>query len=477
MDSSEVRSALGGKALREMAEAAREWTHQALRFYRPHPKQLEFHQMGQRARFRLLMAGNQVGKSLAGSAETAMHATGIYPSDWKGKRYPKPIRSWVGGVTTLTTRDVIQGKLLGPPGELGTGFIPKDLIVKVAPSRGIPGAADYCIVRHRSGGNSYIGFKSYEQGREKWQADTLDWIWWDEEPPLDIYTEGIARLTATRGCGIITFTPLLGMSQVVRMFFPLPDSEEKGLVMMSLDDALHIPEDEREAIWRRYPPHEREARTKGIPVLGSGRVYPVPESSIKEDPLEIPSHWPRIVGLDLGGGDHPTAFVVMAHDRDLDVIHVIDAYRDVDPKISTHAASIRNRVGTNVPVAWPRDAATRDRNDGIRYKDIYSKNGCMMLHQHAQFQDKSTSVNGGVEDILNRMIEGRFKVAYHLTPWWEEFRVYHRKDGLIVKQFDDLMDATRYGVMMIRYARSPRSKKFPEVVGMDYDPLGAGRIH
>ncbi len=72
--------------------------------------------------------------------------------------------------------------------------------------------------RHASGGTSTVGFKSYDQGRQKWQSETLDFVWFDEEPPMDIYMEGLTRTNATGGMTFITFTPLLGMSEVVSMF-------------------------------------------------------------------------------------------------------------------------------------------------------------------------------------------------------------------------------------------------------------------
>ena len=75
-----------------------------------------------------------------------------------------------------------------------------------------------------------------------------------------------------------------------------------------------------------------------------------------------------------------------------------------------------------------------------------------MLDGHAQFADGSTGVEAGILHVLDRMKTGRFKVAEHLHEWWEEFRLYHRKNGLIVKECDDLMSATRYAVMMLRYA-------------------------
>jgi hypothetical protein len=75
-----------------------------------------------------------------------------------------------------------------------------------------------------------------------------------------------------------------------------------------------------------------------------------------------------------------------------------------------------------------------------------------MLYTHAQFEDGSVSVEAGLMDMLTRMQTGRFKVFKHLNDWWDEFRLYHRKDGRVVKEGDDLMSATRYALMMLRFA-------------------------
>lgn len=203
--------------------------------YRPYSKQLEFHAAGATNRERLFMAGNQLGKTLAGGAEWAFHLTGRYPKWWTGKTFSKPVRMWCAGITGESTRDNPQRILLGPPEQTeayGTGMIPGDAIIDHTPARGVPNLVDSLVVQWGGGGDvqagqSVLGFKSYEKGREKWQGETLEGVWFDEEPPLDIYTEGLTRTNTTGGVTIVTFTPLLGMSQVVMMF--LSEDQLKGL--------------------------------------------------------------------------------------------------------------------------------------------------------------------------------------------------------------------------------------------------------
>lgn len=203
------------------AETKRRRDTNRLKFYAPYDKQREFHALGSVKRERLLMASNRFGKTQCGAAELAIHLTGRYPDWWEGKRFDHPIKAWASGVTSESTRDVVQEKLLGPPSRVedqGTGFIPKEAIEDTSPARGIADALDTVSVAHVSGGFSTLQFKSYERGREKWQGSALHVLWMDEEPPMDIYMEGLTRTNETKGIVYLTFTPLLGMSDVVMRF-------------------------------------------------------------------------------------------------------------------------------------------------------------------------------------------------------------------------------------------------------------------
>jgi phage terminase large subunit-like protein len=190
--------------------------------YAPYPKQREFHAAGAKHSERLFMAGNQLGKTLSGSAETAIHLTGLYPDWWQGRRWDRPILAWVAGETQETTRDKPQRELIGPPSQQdlwGTGWVPERCIAKKPSMQGgTPDAVDTVLVKHTSGGLSELAFKSYGRGREKWQAASLDLAWFDEEPDFAVYIEGLTRTNATAGLVMITFTPLLGVSEVVKMF-------------------------------------------------------------------------------------------------------------------------------------------------------------------------------------------------------------------------------------------------------------------
>lgn len=209
-----------------LEEQKRRESRNKLAKYRPYRKQAEFHAAGNEHRERLFMAGNQLGKTIAGGAEWAIHLTGRYPDWWKGKEFTKPVRMWAAGVTGESTRDNPQRVLVGPPQQQeawGTGMIPGEAIADTITGRGVPNGLDAVVVRWGGGGDiqadcSVLSFKSYEKGREKWQGETLEGVWYDEEPPLDIYSEGLTRTNTTGGITIVTFTPLQGMSDVVLEF-------------------------------------------------------------------------------------------------------------------------------------------------------------------------------------------------------------------------------------------------------------------
>lgn len=430
------------------AEIERRRTENRLKHYAPYTKQRAFHDAGVR-RERLFLAGNQLGKTWAGAFEAAMHATGLYPDWWKGRRWDKATVGWAGGVTGLATRDTIQRLLLGRPGQFGTGTIPKEKLEDTTSARGVPDLVDTIHVRHVSGKVSTIGLKSYEMGREKWQGETLDYVWFDEEPPEDIYMEGITRTNATGGMVWMTFTPLLGMSEVVRRFL-LESSPSREVVTMTIDDAEHYTPEQRAEIIASYPAHEREARTKGIPTLGSGLIFPVVEDDIIIDPIDIPRIWPRIGGMDFGY-DHPFGAAKLAWDRDNDVIYVTADYRQREATPIIHSAALK-AWGATLPWAWPHDGLQHDKGSGEQLAEQYRSQGLSLLHERATFDDGTNGVEAGLSEMLQRMQTGRWKVFRNCQHWLEERRLYHRKDGKVVKERDDVISASRYAMMMLRYA-------------------------
>jgi Terminase RNaseH-like domain/Terminase large subunit, T4likevirus-type, N-terminal len=236
----------------------------------------------------------------------------------------------------------------------------------------------------------------------------------------------------------------------------------RAIITATIDDALHFTPEQRAEIIKAYPQHERDARTKGVPSLGSGRVFPVSEESITCDHREIPAHFPRIGGMDFGW-THAFAAVELAWDRDSDCVYVVRTYRIKEATPIQHAAALRP-WGKELRWSWPRDGNRETlEGAGIALSAQYKAQDLNMLHEFAHYVEgtgqKSVSVEAGLMEMLDRMQSGRFKVFREHADWFEEFRLYHRKDGRVVKEGDDLMCATRYALMMLRHASTARSYK------------------
>lgn len=434
-------------------------------YYEPYEFQKRFHnaqgfQTDKPADFKGLMAANQVGKTMSAARETAFHLTGLYPDWWEGIRYEYPV-NWICGTSTNdTTRDIIQSELLGnpkDPNDFGRGAIPKELIGKPVKKPGVPNALDSVMVKHVKGW-SYCNFRAYEQGFQKWMGHRYDGGWLDEEPPQDILSQ-VKRSGLSKKVFLIllTFTPENGVTQVVDQ---LMNDLQTGQVMIqaSWDDAPHMTPEMREAKLAQFPAHEREMRSKGTPLMGSGLVFPVPEDSITVEPFEIPRHYSRICGIDFGW-DHPFAAVWLAHDRDSDTVYVYDCYKEQRVTPPVHASAIKKR-GEWIPIVWPHDGYSHDKGSGVPLAQTYRNEGLNLLKDKfsnppgpgAKEGTGGQGVEVGISNMLTAMEEGRFKVFSNLNPWWEEFRMYHRKDGKIVALKDDLLAATRYAFQSLRFA-------------------------
>lgn len=327
---------------------------------------------------------------------------------------------------------------------------------------GVANALDSVTVRHSSGGLSTLLLKSYDQGRTKWQANTVHGVWFDEEPPEDVYFEGITRTNATNGAIMVTFTPLKGMSSVVARYL-LEDSDDRCVVTMTIEDAEHYTPEERAKIIASYPAHEREARTKGVPSLGSGLIFPVLEDEIIVEPRPIPDEWAQIIGIDFGY-DHPFGAARIAHDRDNDVIYVVNDYRKREATPVIHSAAIKP-WGEWIPVAWPHDGLRKDKDpSGKEFRKLYEDQGLAMLPEKAEWEGGGYGREAGLMEMLDRMQTGRWKVFNTCTSWLEERRLYHRKDGVVVDERDDVLCASRYALMMLRFA-STKPKRIDEEFG------------
>jgi len=440
-----------------------------------YPKHIEFFAMGANYPERCVMAANRIGKSEGiGAYEITIHATGIYPDWWIGKRFDRPVTCWAAGTTGTTARDIVQFKLLGQPENRGTGMIPGALIEKTTPKAGgVPNAVDTILVRHISGGLSRIKIKSYAEGRKSFEGTEQDIIWLDEECPIDIYTECLTRTMTTNGHIILTFTPLAGLTQTVLMFLPGGNIKEwaegsRCLIMATWDDAPHITKKQKDKLLRGLPPAQRAARSRGIPSMGSGVIYPVLEEDIICQPFEIPKHYKHAYGLDVGW--NRTAAIWCAIDPATDIIYIYSDYYRSQAEPVIHATGIMAR-GDWIPGVIDPASRGRGQGDGKKLFKMYRELGLLI-------RKADNSVDAGLQKVWNLFSTGKIKIFSTCLNTLAEYRLYHRNEkGAIVKENDHLMDALRYLIMtgLVRAIVKPKPIPFNDQLfaELNYSPRDA----
>jgi hypothetical protein len=298
-----------------------------------------------------------------------------------------------------------------------------------------------------------------------------DVCWLDEEPPIDIWSQILRSQFARLDCIILaTFTPEEGVTALVSQ---INDDIKKGqaLIIAAWEDAPHIADipGRMELLLSHLQPYERDMRSKGLPLMGSGLIFPVPDDQIMIDPIPIPDHWKRINGMDFGW-DHPTAVAFCAWDETADVFYVYDEFSESHTLPPIVASAIKHR-GEWVPVIWPHDGMSiADKQTGKVLKQLYVDEGVNMRDTwftNPPTPDKDgrtiegtggNSVEGGLINMLTRMETGRFKVFSTCTEFFREKGIYHRKNvngqSQIVKLQDDVVSAVRYAVQSLRHAET-----------------------
>ncbi len=218
------------------------------------------------------------------------------------------------------------------------------------------------------------------------------------------------------------------------------------------DDVAHLTEDSKRSLFEGVPPHQRDARSKGVPQLGSGAIYPIAESEIVIDPFPVPDFWPRGGGLDVGW--NRTAGIVGARDPETGKIFLVAEHYVAHAEASENVRALK-KFGEWLP--WVIDPAARGRSqvDGRQLLQNY-------LDLGLDVEPADNSVESGVWLVWQLLVANQLKVFKSLANWLTEFRLYRRDDnGKIVKKLDHLQDATRY--LMVsgrdRFRTAPVKKK------------------
>lgn len=420
-------------------------------------KALEFFKAGKTHHFRMLGGSNGSGKSFNGASELVYHLTGEYPDWWEGVQQKNPKQWWVVAESGGTFKSSLQRLLLGDSlneEDLGTGLIPKERLGKLSGWPSISGAVSAFEVKHKNGHWVTVEIKSSDQKRENLQAANLDGVLFDEEPPIDVYTECVFRLRSTSkkpmGISLLLFTPLKGLTDVVLSYLEqgqYPNNgaggecikdPDKYVVRIEMDEVPHLSAEDKQMYLMNCTPNEIECRTKGFPALGSGKIYPYPEGQVFVEPFPIPAYWPRAFALDFGSKS--TCVIWGAKDPHT---HILYIYAEYFPGIhctaQIHALNIKSR-GIWIPgICDPSGGGTQ--NDGRQLRDLYVAEGLnLSLGEN--------SITAGITRNCNLFENGTLKIFNNLEHTKKEYRIYRydtkNPNMPALNQEDHAMDCIKY---------------------------------
>lgn len=413
-----------------------------------------------------LVAANRTGKSLTLMVEVTYHLTGRYPAWWTGVRFNRPIKMWLVGMSMPMVRDTLQRELFGPVAAIGTGLIPKycigdDSLVKKA---GVPNAIDIAYINHISGGKSEIKFFSGDQDRKDFQGAAIDLVAFDEEPKKDIHDECMIRLATTDGYALYSFTPLSGQTDVVNSLMSDPRA---AIFSLSMDECPWLTQEIIERLLHGMSDMEKRARRYGIPATGSGQIFQFEESEYTCNSFEIPDHWPRIGGLDIGY-NHPTGAVALAWDRDSDCLYVYQEYKAKEKSAVEVARTIRH---WGIQFSTSHDAFNKSFQRGECTADIFKDEGLFCF-------SAGRDPWARIEKVRTMISSGRLYIFKDRCPELvKEMRTYHTRTSeagkiTIYKVNEDLIDAFTHAVSEYEKAalKGSLGKQRPNFVIKQYEP-------
>lgn len=459
-----------------------------------YPKHVAFFASGRHFRERAVISANRVGKSVMGCYELVCHLTGDYPPWWPGVRFTGPVSAWACGDTNTSVREILQESLLGKWPDVGSGIIPRHAVLHYTRKSGVPEAVESVSVRHRSGGVSRLLFKSYESGRKLFQGTAQHVILCDEEPPEPVYNEVLLRTAATGdfpgGTVMLTFTPLSGLTQVVRLFYPdvaairdegtrevssdldaavetwlsvgrVAGAAKRWVIRITWDDVPHLTDAEKEDFLSALKPYQRAARLRGIPQLGSGAVFPFPIEEIEIPAFTMPASYERGWALDAQALWKSSTH--HARDRETGIWYQYDEFKRELASTADHAAAIGER-GLWIPGVGDASALVKDA-DRRRYIDLYRDAGL-------DIELAEKSVEPGIQEVYDLIAKGKWKVFNTCRHSLAEYETYQRDDqGRIIKRNDHLMDCWRMAARAYLRRGSNWMKTVAEGAAAEEDPV------
>lgn len=470
-----VVSMLSPDQLKKMQKArdtiAEDMQFNTLKWFRPFSYQKAFFDTGCTHTRRGMIASNRSGKTVASCYEAAYHLTGRYPKGWKGKVYDKPIIAMAAGESWEQVAKTLQAKFLGCDDikqsyKLGTGSVPRECIDEK--SYRTDGANVLSIeVWHESGGKSKLYFSNYTQQVRHLQGFELDLVVLDEQPPDETFSELVVRTASRNGQVLCSFTPLKGMSGLVRKFWDNIDGYIH--VKVGWKDVPFINEwgepffsqEERDQLSRDFMPWERECRINGIPLIGKGVVFPLlnwPTYKSTDIDLRTNEKLERLISFDLGIRNDPTVISFFFRDAVQEIIYLhrqIKIPQGETPDDYVHY--LMDRESKGVPIALPHDAGQAGRytltEQSVRdvFEDNYGLN-CIAgaILNPVNDQGKVTNHKSyGINLMRMGMERGTLMINESCRDFLDEARNYAIDDAGRFSDPDDHIDSARIGILAL----------------------------
>lgn len=442
-----------------------------LEFYnkeKPHKKQLEFHKSLMRNRW--VFGGNRSGKTECGAVETVWLARGNHPF----KPNKNNVECWVVSLSTAVQRDVAQKKILN--------YLNKDWIVDIVMSSGSMsnpqnGVIDFITIKNVFGGISRIGFKSCEMGREKFQGASLDFVWFDEEPPFDIYMECKMRVVDKKGEVFGTMTPLLGLTFVYNKIYLNEDNDPNvWCIFMEWADNPYLETEEIELVSNSMSKEELSSRRYGNFASSKGLVYHEFKPDIHViEPFDVPKEWYDNISID-PGLNNPLSAHFYACDYD-GVVYVIAEHYKAGESVEYHAQKIKDIAQK---LDWHYDGFNKISaliDSAASQKTLaYSKSVAELFYDNGI--NVNTKVNKDMFSGISRVKsyldikDGKAKIYIFSSciNLIREIKSYFWGENDVPKKRDDhALDELRYYIMS--RPTTPRFKEEKSAIKLDKEKL------
>lgn len=419
--------------------------------------------LGMTERYRGVIAGNRLGKSYFGTYETAVHLTGKYPKDWEGHVFKEEgINAVALGVdfTQIAKPLAMQELLLGPPSDRGSGFIPKDDIIKMIPKLGFRDVIATVYVKHYNefgiyDGESRLDFGSYTQGDDVLMGAAYHMFLIDECPTDDTILEQAKKRTwSTGGIGLCVFTPEKGLNKTVEAFWNEDGIHHSGLVHVSLWDSSLYTQEQKMAMNDSIAPWQRAFSIEGIPTAGTGAVFAgVMKTNLLDSTIQIGKHWKRMAAIDFGFKDTNVVSFI-AYDNQTDTYYLYDEISNEQVEAAYIAPTVKEKQMGYIPMIYPADGEA-ERGLGDTYAEIYKRAGCILTNEqarnwHFDSEGKDRTIQPGILFMRELMQQGRFKVHPKCTTFLKEFDLYsYDKHGKFIDKNNHAIDSVRYNLMAI----------------------------